>query len=294
LTAQQPQPNGGPFVAEHNPRFVPAAQPDFLKDGDRVVGLSQKRDRKSLRRSIYGLSSCHSGSAGSDAHHGHLVNALCYAPRVQGDVEGRTLTFERVGLRGSNFFVRDSETGSHWQQLTRECFGGPMKGKRLQTFPFLITTWDEWRTKHPQTLALVPEPAYRANYAIMADGIATLPYGSSESPKRELLRHDSGLPAYEQIMGVEIGGPHKAYPLTLRRRQAVLNDRVGSLPVLVVYTADSDTTTVFSRVLRGRTLRFHAAQHGSPDLVVDTETGSEWTVCGDCISGKLKGQRSTP
>jgi Protein of unknown function (DUF3179) len=40
LTAQQPQPNGGPFVAQHNPRFAPATQADFLKDGDRVVGLS--------------------------------------------------------------------------------------------------------------------------------------------------------------------------------------------------------------------------------------------------------------
>jgi Protein of unknown function (DUF3179) len=41
LTAQQPQPNGGPFVAQHNPRFVPATQADFLKDSDRVVGLSK-------------------------------------------------------------------------------------------------------------------------------------------------------------------------------------------------------------------------------------------------------------
>ncbi len=41
LAAQQPpQPNGGPFVAQHNPRFVPAAQADFLNDGERVVGVS--------------------------------------------------------------------------------------------------------------------------------------------------------------------------------------------------------------------------------------------------------------
>jgi Protein of unknown function (DUF3179) len=187
--------------------------------------------------------------------------------------------------------MRDSETGSHWQQLTGECFEGPMKGKRLQAFPFLVTTWGEWRAKHPQTLALVPEPAYKANYAIMADRIATLPYGSSQSPKRELLRHDSRLAAYEQIMGIEIGRAHKAYPLALLRRHVVLNDRVGSLPVLVVYMAASDTTTVFSRVLRGRTLVFRAAEDGAADVLVDKGTGSKWTAYGDCISGKLKGQK---
>jgi len=43
LAAQQPNaplPNGGPFVALHNPRFIPAAQADYLKDSDRMVGVS--------------------------------------------------------------------------------------------------------------------------------------------------------------------------------------------------------------------------------------------------------------
>jgi hypothetical protein len=43
LVAQQPtasRANGGPFVALHNPRFVPAAQADYLEDSDRVVGVS--------------------------------------------------------------------------------------------------------------------------------------------------------------------------------------------------------------------------------------------------------------
>lgn len=43
LAAEQPtapRASGGPFVALRNPRFIPAAQADYLKDSDRVVGVS--------------------------------------------------------------------------------------------------------------------------------------------------------------------------------------------------------------------------------------------------------------
>ncbi len=206
-------------------------------------------------------------------------------------MDGKTLTFERSGLRGSNFFMLDSETGSRWQQLTGECFEGPMKGKRLAAIPFLLTTWAEWRATHPQTLALAPEPAYKANYEIMANRISGLPYGSSRSPERELIRRDARLPAYERIMGVEIRGAHKAYPLALLRKQAVLNDEVGSTPVLVVHNASSDTTTVFSRLVEGRTLEFHAAKPGDVYTLVDNPTRSKWTPYGECRAGKLKGRK---
>lgn len=213
------------------------------------------------------------------------------------DVDGKTLTFDRAGLKGSNFFMRDRETGSDWQQLTGECFEGPLKGKRLAKVPFLLTTWGEWRAQHPETLALVPEPAYRDRYQIMAQRIASLPYGSSRSPERGSIRQDPRLPAYTQVAGIEVLDAQKAYPLALLRKQTVLNDKVGLMPIVLVYSAASDTTTAFSRVLRGRTLTFHAAKPGSPgaaELLVDNETGSKWTAYGECTAGKLKGQKLDP
>ena len=42
LAAQQSQiGRGGPYVELREPRFVPAAQADFLKSGDRVVGVDE-------------------------------------------------------------------------------------------------------------------------------------------------------------------------------------------------------------------------------------------------------------
>ncbi len=164
-----------------------------------------------------------------------------------------------------------------------------MKGKRLTMVPFLYTTWGEWRAQHPDTLALVPEADYEVGYDFMNKRISTVAYGSNQKPTRDLIREqDTRLPNYEQVIGIEIRDGHKAYPVSELRKEPVVNDKVGSAPILMVYAAASDTTTAFSRVLGGRTLTFHAAGAGT---MLDNESGSKWTAYGECVDGKLKGQR---
>lgn len=203
-------------------------------------------------------------------------------------MDGKTLNCDLNGLIGSNFVMRDRETGSDWQQATGEAFAGPMKGKRLTMVPFLLTTWGEWRAHHSETLALLPEPRYESQYRLMAQRVANL-LGSSK-PGRGTIRDDPRLPPHEQVLGMEVGGGHKAYPLAALRKLTVVNDKIGSTPVLLVHVAATDTTTAFSRLLKGRTLTFHAQKAGTPELV-DSETGSQWTPYGECIAGKLKGEK---
>jgi Protein of unknown function (DUF3179) len=294
LLAQPPQDKTGrsqgpEFVPLRQPYFVPAAQANFLKDTDRVVGVSENGVSKAYEPDV-------------TAWH-HVVEdrlgelpvivtwcSLCNTPLVyRSEVGGRKLTFERAGNRGNNFYMSDSETGSHWQQISGECFEGPMKGKRLTMVPFLLTTWGEWRGLHPQTVVLVPEEKYHDQYAAMAKRIATIAYGSNKSPDRELIRQqDTRLPNYEQVIGIEAGGAHKAYPVAALHKEPLLNDKVGARPVVLIYAANTDTTTAFSRVAGGRTLTFKPT---TPGLIVDDETGSTWTAYGECTAGKFKGQR---
>ena len=202
-------------------------------------------------------------------------------------MDGKALTFERVALRGSNFVMRDSETGSRWQQLTGECFDGPLKGRQLEMIPFLLTTWGEWRSKHPGTLALAPEPAYKANYAVMASRNSIMP----SQPPNGIIHEDSRLPVREQVAGVAVRDAYKAYPLALLRKQSVLNDAVGPSPVLLVYDAPSETTIILSRLVDGRTLTFHAAKSGAVDTLIDDQTQSRWTPYGECTAGRMKGRK---
>src|SRR5262249_146455 len=52
------------------------------------------------------------------------------------------------------------ETGSRWQQSSLEAISGPLKGQHLELYPFLLTSWDEWRRLHPTTAVLKPLPGY--------------------------------------------------------------------------------------------------------------------------------------
>ena len=294
LLAQPPQEksvrgSGPEFVPLREPHFVPAGQANFLKDTDRVVGVSENGVAKAYEPDV---------TAWHHVVEDRLGNlpiivtwcSLCNTPLVyQSEVDGRKLTFERAGNRGNNFYMSDSETGSHWQQIGGDCFEGPMKGKRLTMVPFLLTTWREWRREHPQTLVLVPDEKYQEQYAAMAKRIATIAYGSNKAPDRELIRQqDTRLPNYEQVIGIEAGGAHKAYPVTALRKEPVVNDKVGTTSVVVVYAASTETASAFSRVLGGRTLTFKA---GAPGSITDNETGSSWTTLGECTAGKFKAQR---
>jgi hypothetical protein len=289
LAAEPPQERGQNFVPLRQPRFVPAAQAEFLKNEDRVVGVAENGVAKAYEPDI---TAWHHVIEDRLAEMPIIVTwcSLCNTPLVyKAEVDGRKLTFERAGNRGNNFYMSDSETGSHWQQIGGECFEGPMKGKRLTLVPFLLTTWGEWRATHPTTLVLVPEPAHRDQYAAMAKRISTISYGSNQKPDRELIREaDTRLANYEQVIGIEAGGAHKAYPVAALRKDPVINDAVGSSPIVLMYAGASDTTAAFSPVLDGRKLTFRAAE---PSTVVDNETGSKWTTYGECTGGKLKGSR---
>jgi hypothetical protein len=293
VAGQQPREENRPpmaFVPLLEPRFVPAAKADFLKDGDRVVGVSENGVSKAYQPKVLAFHHVVQDSL-RDLPIIATWCALCNTPLVYNrEVEGKKLTFQRAGNRGNNFYMVDAETGSHWQQIGGECFEGSLKGKRLTMVPFLYTTWGEWRTQHPDTLALVPEPAYEAGYEFMdKNRVSVVPYGSAKKPDRELLgQEDKRLPNYEQVIGIEVRNTHKAYPVSALRKQPVLSDTVAGEPVLLVYAAASDTTTAFSRSLGGRTLTFEPVEGGA---IVDKETASKWSAYGECTSGKLKGQK---
>lgn len=219
------------------------------------------------------------------------------------------MTFFHTNMRGMNFTFVDRETGTRWQQETGEAFEGPHKGKRLEIQPFLITTWKAWRERHPATLAMAPVPGLEELYANMwREILGRTPDRPGPPSDRTFRPVDPRLPAYEPIVGLEAGGARRAYPRALLVKEQVVDDRLGGEPVLLVHIASSDTVTVFSRNLGGRTLTFEMRARSGPtplsrassrlaeasredgDLV-DVETGSHWDLYGTCHDGELRGSQ---
>ncbi len=85
-----------------------------------------------------------------------------------------------------------------------------------------------------------------------------------------------------------------------------VNDEIGTADILVIYhgwsrTAQafdiyhgwSRTAQAFDRVVDGQLLTFSVADTAS-QLLVDTETGSEWNLKGIAITGPLAGMSLEP
>jgi hypothetical protein len=206
--------------------------------------------------------------------------------------KGQALEFDTAGVVGGNEVFKDRQTGTRWQQSTLEAVSGPLQGEHLELFPFLLTNWSEWHRLHPDTLVLKPLPGYADRIALKNAEIQEGLSGKGAAPPG-VLRQDDRLPPKAMILGLDVGGVNKAFPLTALRLVRVVNDRLGTKPVVIVHQPDSDTTTAFAARLKGRTLRFEAADAQVSEMI-DLETHSRWDPYGLCISGKLRGSHLDP
>jgi len=203
------------------------------------------------------------------------------------EARGKALILDNAGVVGGNEVFKDRETGSRWQQSSLEAISGPMRGEHLKLYPFLLTSWQEWRRLHPDTRVLKPLPGYADRIAEKNAMIRQGLSGEGAAPS-DVTYHDDRLKPKTMILGVDVGGASKAFPLEALRRERVVNDTLGGKPILIVHQPASDTTTAFVARAVGRTLTFAASNEGATELT-DRETKSRWTPYGACVSGTLKG-----
>ncbi|MCU7551391.1 DUF3179 domain-containing protein [Chitinophagaceae bacterium LB-8] len=94
------------------------------------------------------------------------------------------------------------------------------------------------------------------------------------------------------VLGVEINGEAKAYPLQLIGYHHQVRDTVGGMPVMVTYCTVCRTGRVFSPMVNGKneTFRLVGMDHFNA-MFEDASTNSWWRqVSGEAIAGPLKGQ----
>ena len=81
----------------------------------------------------------------------------------------------------------------------------------------------------------------------------------------------------DTVIGLEINGEVKAYPLFILVWHEIVNDNVGGTPVAVTYCPLCYTNQVFERVIDGK--------------IFDSQTNSEWNYDGLSVSGKYQGEQ---
>ncbi len=144
-------------------------------------------------------------------------------------------------LYKSNVLIYDHQTESLWSQLKETAIAGPMVGRKLKKIPAERTTWKHWLKNHPQTKVLSTDTGYHRDYNMdpyegyyRAQGIM-FPVGD--------VRTD--LAAKEMVLGVEVNGAAKAYPLSqLARKSGSFKDKIGENPVQIVISKEGQVMTV--------------------------------------------------
>ncbi len=147
-------------------------------------------------------------------------------------VEEKRLTFGVSGkLYKSALLFYDHQTDSLWSQMMDEAVTGELTGTRLRKLPSRQMTWKSWRELYPNTLALSPDTGFDRDY--WRDPY--LEYHESDmvmmrDPPKS--RHKISLK--EQVLGVELGGVAKAYPLDkLKGKRGELVDRIGDKKIVI-------------------------------------------------------------
>jgi hypothetical protein len=287
-TQPQTPPGIMPYKAILVPQFVPAADAGFLQDDDTLIGVARGTVAKAFPAADLGQH----GSVNDQMPDGPIEVTWCGTCNTgavfRAQFKKRRLHFEYDSMVGANEVHKDHETGSRWQQSTGEAISGPLKGSRLELYPFVRTTWKEWRRRYPDTVVLKPLPGYDERMPNLSKRIRqnTLS-GEGDAPKGAF-GHDDRLRPKETVAGVKIGNETKAFPFSQLRIARVVNDRVGGLPVVVIHQASSDTTTAFEARAKGRLLRFQAMDADASSLA-DLETHSSWNAYGLCLAGPLEG-----
>ncbi len=221
------------------PPHLPAAQADYLQEGEPVFGVRVGDESRAYPLRILDwheiVNDTLGGTPISLAYCTLCGSGIVYDGRVPGLPE--PLRFSTSGLlHRSNKLMLDRRTHSLWSQLTGRPVVGELAGPgheelELRMLPAVVTTWSAWRLQHPETTVLSLATGYRRPYR------PGEPYGgyfaSSEKlfPVHEARRE---LPAKQRVFGLARGAEARAWSLEALTREKVRGDELAGQPIVLV------------------------------------------------------------
>ncbi|WP_416839796.1 DUF3179 domain-containing (seleno)protein [Haloferax sp. DFSO52] len=203
-------------------------------------------------------------------------------------VRGEPTYFGVSGLLWmSDLVMYDDRTNSLWSQVLATAIRGELTGDTLSLLPATISTWGEWKASHPDTEALVPPPVSGTIRGRQTRQYAVNPYTSYQQSRSIGIGFndevDERMHPKTSVIGITADGVARAYPYDTVSNAGVVNDDVGTLPVVVAATTDG-TLVAYERRVDGSVVEF---ERGDGVLVA---AGSRWDiVTGRALDGPHEG-----
>ncbi|MBM3644296.1 MAG: DUF3179 domain-containing protein [Alphaproteobacteria bacterium] len=266
-----------------SPKFVPPEEAPWLWDGEQVFGVEIEGDARAYPHRVMDWHEMANDTVGG------VPVALAYCTLCgsgvlfESEVAGRAAPFE-FGSSGllyrSNKLMYDRETLSLWNHYTGQPVVGPLAREtiELKTRPLAVLRWADWKRRYPKTRVLSLDTGHRRDYT------PGRPYGdyfASSGLMFPARTDDATLRPKDIVLAVRDGGRHRAWPMRLFRGGRVLNDAIGTRPVVVVGDGWSDTLRVWERA----DLTFDSRLDGpasTPEALYDA-AGTRWRVTEEAL-----------
>lgn len=203
-----PRKDGIPSLTE--PNCVPVAEADFLRPGDRVIGVTIAGEARA-----YPIHVLMWHEAINDVL-GTTPIAIIYCPLcdsasvVDRRLDDRVYEFGISGLLyNSNVLLYDRTDDALWSQIGLTAVSGPNAGRFLTHLPWELTTFGPWAKAHPDSTVVSFETGHARNYGRSPYG----EYFDVDTLMFPVAPLDRRLPVKERVVGVRVDGTYKAYPV---------------------------------------------------------------------------------
>ena len=206
---------------------------------------------------------------------------------------GRELHFYLAGINNQNFLMRDRETGSWWQQVTGRAISGELTGSALELMPNDELTFALWKSEDPQLHRLVLAPVaghsdkdYDKKWE---EEVAKYPV--------PLTFPGQGLKDRDVILGIDMSGQARAFPLEKVRGPIPVEDKIAGVPLVFVTGPDGQSVRVFRSQWNGVDIDLYRdaqpntqSDSKSPEWQLLDSQGNTWNFAGCATSGPATGQ----
>ena len=145
----------------------------------------------------------------------------------------------------------DRQTDSLWNQFTGEAVSGPLvdSGIKLKIRPVTIASWENWKSKHPDSKVLSLITGYNRDYG---SGVVYNAYfASPDLMFPAAVGREDEVRRKDYVFGIRDVGAAKAWPVQVFEGGRVINDAVGNRDVVLI--GDAATRTVRAYERDGRT-----------------------------------------
>jgi hypothetical protein len=218
-----------------NPTMIAASEADYLEPDEPVFGLSINGDHRAYPLRIldwHEMANDVVGGVPVSLAYCTLCGAgIAYDGRGS---DGEVYTFGSSGfLYRSNKLMYDRQTRTLWNQLTGEPVLGNLVGSdpKLELLPVVVTTWETWLSRYPDTLVLDLETGYQRPYN---PGAAYGDYFAYDQTMFPVWQRSDLLDTKDRIYALRVEGIPKAYPLDILFEEVVVNDTIGETAIVLI------------------------------------------------------------